>query len=206
MDEAAGKIQREWKAKQARKKEKAAKDQASKKKEGQPEVPELKTLKTTKSIMELDEKDHSTPLPHESMEGLDEDLVDFLNHTKEQTEIERLKAIQSKPALLQKFIENIFNKIDKNGDGHIQWIELTVFLIRLSNRLTIPIPTPHDVDDVMEEYKDSKDGKLSLELITPLVKKVLDILAEQHSTEEVLKSSHRESYMQILADPVGLSV
>jgi len=77
-------------------------------------------------------------------------------------------------------------QIDKNNDGFIQWIELTVFLITLSNKIVIPIPTPHDVDDVMDEYR--KEGKkdLTLEEITPLVRNIIKILKGQVNPDAVL--------------------
>ena len=67
-------------------------------------------------------------------------------------------------------------QIDKNNDGFIQWIELTVFLITLSNKLVVPIPTPHDVDDVMDEYRKEDKKDLTLEEITPLVRKIIQLL------------------------------
>ena len=46
-------------------------------------------------------------------------------------------------------IKEMFEKIDSNKNGFIEWTELTSFLIRLSHKLTIPLPTPDDIDECM---------------------------------------------------------
>jgi Ca2+-binding EF-hand superfamily protein len=48
-------------------------------------------------------------------------------------------------------IKEMFETIDNNNDGYIEWTELTSFLIRLSHKLTIPLPTPDDIDELMNE-------------------------------------------------------
>jgi hypothetical protein len=47
---------------------------------------------------------------------------------------------------MDKIIKEIFDEIDTSKNGEIDWLELKSFLLNLSNKLSIPVPTPNDVD------------------------------------------------------------
>jgi len=78
---------------------------------------------------------------------------------------------------MEDLIKKIFDEMDVSKNGEIDWLELKGFMIKLSERLKIPMPTPTDIDRFINEYSDGKTKTLNLEQMTPFIKKVIKLMA-----------------------------
>ena len=70
-------------------------------------------------------------------------------------------------------VENAFNKADLDKSGFIEKGELYQVLVQVHKDLKLPEPTEKDVNEKLKQLDTNKDGKISKEEYTALVKELI---------------------------------
>lgn len=85
------------------------------------------------------------------------------------------------PRTIQKAVDEIFEKVDKDKSGKIDAKELKIALKGMSKELGIPQPTDKDVEETMKALDENKDNLIDKKEMAELVKGLFQIMIQELS-------------------------
>lgn len=83
------------------------------------------------------------------------------------------------PENFQPILDKTFKEADTDGSGYIEKNEYVLLCHQIADGLGIPRPTFEEIDNGLNSLDKNKDGKLSKEEFTQLVKFLLKVLVER---------------------------
>lgn len=88
-----------------------------------------------------------------------------------------LRIILSDKQKLRNLTEAAFKKVDIDQSGFVEKDELQKVMEDVAKDIGVEKPTREDVDEVLKELDENKDGRLSLDEFQVLIEQVLDQMA-----------------------------
>lgn len=79
---------------------------------------------------------------------------------------------------LKKITEAAFKAVDLDGSGFLERNELEAVMENVAKDIGVDKPTKDEVDEVLDELDENKDGKLSIDEFQVLIEQVLDMMAK----------------------------
>ena len=70
-----------------------------------------------------------------------------------------------------------FDGVDSDGSGFVDEGELTNLMVSMAGELGIPAPTQKEVKDAFKAMDTDKNGKVSLDEFTVLVRQILELMS-----------------------------
>lgn len=79
---------------------------------------------------------------------------------------------------LKSISETAFKAVDLDGNGFLERNELEAVMEKVAKDIGVDKPTKEEVDDVLNQMDENKDGKLSMDEFQVLIEQVLDMMAK----------------------------
>lgn len=88
-----------------------------------------------------------------------------------------LRLILSDKQKLRNLTESAFKKVDIDQSGFVEKDELQKVMEDVAKDIGVEKPTKEDVEEVLKELDENKDGRLSLDEFQVLIEQVLEQMA-----------------------------
>lgn len=88
-----------------------------------------------------------------------------------------VKQILDDPVKLKEVTKLAFDGVDTDGNGYVDEKELTLLMTAMAGELGIPAPGDKDVKDAFKAMDKDKNGKVTLEEFSVLVRQILELMA-----------------------------
>ena len=88
-----------------------------------------------------------------------------------------VKDVLSDPVKLNQVAKMAFDGVDADHSGFVDESELGNLMTTMAAELNIPAPKPNEVKDAFKAMDTDKNGKVTLDEFTVLVKQILELMS-----------------------------
>lgn len=101
-----------------------------------------------------------------------------------------MRDVLSDPEKLKKFVRAAFETMDKDKSGYLERNELEAVMANVASDINQSPPTKADVDEVLRELDENKDGRISLTEFQVLMEQVLLVMLEEEERFRSNEAKH----------------